>query len=201
MHGLINRAIQVFLTDSFGPSAWAAIVRDAGVAPVLGPDGFEAMQTYDDPVTDAVLDAASRSLRRPRDSLLEDLGTYLISNERLEPLRRLLRFGGVSFTDFLYSLEDLQGRSQLAVPDLSLPELSIDDGGQGGFVLTCRACAPGFGHVMVGILRALADDYGALAVLEHRGGTGSPGEETIMIEVHDPAFHAGRRFDLAVGAC
>lgn len=199
MHGLINKAIQSFICDSFGGTAWHEVAQHSGVAQVLGPDGFEAMQIYDDALTESVLDAAAQLLRRPRESLLEDLGTYLISNERLEPLRRLLRFGGVSFTDFLYSLDDLQGRSHLAVPDLSLPELSIDEAGMGHFTLTCWGGAAGFGHVMVGILRALADDYGALAVLEHRGSLHDD-EEVIDIEVHDPAFHAGRRFDLAAEA-
>jgi hypothetical protein len=203
MHGLVNRALQFFLYDTFGVAVWRDIAMHSGVAQQLGPDGFEAMQIYDDALTEAVLAAAVDRLRRPRESLLEDLGTYLISNERLEAIRRLLRFGGVSFTDFLYSLDDLQGRGHLAVPELQLPDLSIDERGPGQFTLTCRGC-PGVGHVLVGILRALADDYGALAVLEHRGddldGAGDcalPGAEVITIEVHDPAFHAGRHFDLA----
>ncbi|GAB4264312.1 MAG: heme NO-binding domain-containing protein [Pararhodobacter sp.] len=205
MHGLVNRALQLFLCDSFGGATWHDIAQKSGVAQQLGPDGFEAMQMYDDALTDAVINAATERLRRPRDCLLEDLGTYLVSHERGEPIRRLLRFGGVSFTDFLYSLDDLQGRGHLAVPELALPELTIDEQGPGQFTLTCRGC-PGVGHVLVGILRALADDYGALAVLEHRGGdsgkgcTSAPGAEVIAIEVHDPAFHAGRRFDLAAEA-
>ncbi|MCB1407351.1 MAG: heme NO-binding domain-containing protein [Rhodobacteraceae bacterium] len=200
MHGLINKSIQLFLCDSFGTAVWQDIAQASGVAQRLGPDGFEPMQLYDDALTEAVLAAAVSVLRRPRDCLLEDLGTFLISNERLEPLRRLLRFGGVSFTDFLYSLDDLQGRSRLAVPDLALPDLTVDDVGTGRFTLSCRGSLPGFGHVMVGILRTLADDYGALAVLEHRGGGDAGTDELITIEVHDPAFHAGRRFDLAAEA-
>ncbi|HPD91733.1 MAG: heme NO-binding domain-containing protein [Rhodobacter sp.] len=198
MHGLINKSLQWFLSDSFGAGLWHEIARHSGVAHSLGADGFETMRLYDDALTEAVLAAAASLLRRPRDSLLEDFGTYLVSNERMEPLRRLLRFGGVSFTDFLYSLDDLRGRSRLALPELALPDLVIDEEGAGRFTLTCHGCAPGFGHVLVGILRALADDYGALAVLEHHGSAGATGEEQIRIEVHDPAFHAGRRFDLAV---
>jgi Heme NO binding. len=204
MHGLINKALQSFIGDSFGTAVWRDVAQRSGIAQLLGPDGFEAMQGYDDSLTEAVIEAAVTLLRRPRDSLLEDLGTYLISNEHMEPLRRLLRFGGVSFTDFLYSLDELQGRSHLAVPDLALPELALTEAGTDRFLLTCRDGAPGFGHVMVGILRALADDYGALAVLEHRGmrvvdnADGTPSAvEMIRIEVHDPAYHDGKRFDLA----
>ncbi len=204
MHGLVNKALQNFIGDSFGVATWQEVVHHAGIAQFLGPDGFEAMQRYDDGVTESVIDAAAALLRRPRDSLLEDLGTYLVSTEKMDPVRRLLRFGGVSFTDFLYSLDDLQGRSHLAVPDLALPHLQIDEEGANCFLLTCRAGVPGFGSVMVGILRALADDYGALVVLEHRGVVapdrpGGPGGvvELIGIEVHDPAYQAGKRFDLA----
>lgn len=195
MHGLINKSLQSFLVDSFGAAAWRDISTRSGVAQLLGPDGFEAMQVYDDALTEAVVDAAAALLRRPRESLLEDLGTYLVSHERMEALRRLLRFGGVSFTDFLYSLDDLQGRSRLAVPDLMVPDLTIEELGPGRFTLWCRGGAPGFGHVLTGILRALADDYGALAVLDHSGG--ALGVDRIDIVVHDPDFHAGRSFELA----
>tara|TARA_R110002073_G_scaffold64232_4_gene160934 strand:+ start:3120 stop:3725 length:606 start_codon:yes stop_codon:yes gene_type:complete len=198
MHGLVNKSIQSFITDSFGAPAWDAVMRRSGFSGSIGPDGFEAMQIYEDQVTFAVIDAAVDLLRRPRESLLEDLGTFLISNEKLEPLRRLLRFGGVSFTDFLYSLDDLQGRSALAVPELALPELTVEETGSNTFVLNCRHGAQGFGHVLVGILRALADDYGALAVLEYSSDQQNALHEQIYIEVHDPAFHAGRQFDLAV---
>ena len=197
MHGLMNKSLQTFLIDTFGGAVWQEVAQRSGVAQLLGADEFDAMHIYDDSMTEAVLATAVAVLRRPRDSLLEDLGTYLISNERMEPLRRLMRFGGVSFTEFLYSLDDLQGRTRLAVPDLALPELAIEEGGSGQFTLFCRGGIPGFGHVMVGVLRALADDYGALAVLDYQGDAAHPQEERITIEVHDPAFHIGRRFDLA----
>lgn len=207
MHGLVNKALQSFISDAFGGVVWHDVAQHAGITQLLGADGFEAMQSYDDSLTESVIEAAVILLRRPRDSLLEDLGTYLISHERMEPLRRLLRFGGVSFTDFLYSLDELQGRSHLAVPDLALPDLVISEAGPDSFLLTCTGGPLGFGHVMVGILRALADDYGALVVLEHRGmqradrADGTPGTvDLIGIEVHDPAYHAGRRFDLATEA-
>lgn len=212
MHGLINKAMQSFFKDSFGVPAWREIARISQLNSLLDADGFEAMQTYDDSLTEGMLQAAVEVLRRPRDSLLEDLGTYLVSHERMEPLRRLLRFGGVSFTDFLYSLDDLQGRSRLAVPDLAVPDLSITETGRDSFEILCRGQLPGFGYVMVGVLRALADDYGALAVLEHTGGAACGGVdggadgchdngtvpcETISIEVHDPAYQESKRFELA----
>lgn len=200
MHGLVNKAFQSFLSDTFGQSNWHAVLRRAGLWDSVGPEGFDPLHRYDDAVTGAILTAAADQFGRPPDQLLEDLGTWLVSNPRTEGLRRLLRFGGLTYTDFLRSLDDLQGRARLAVPDLDLPALGLRGAGEGRYLLTCPDCPEGFGLVMLGILRAMADDYGALVVLHHHGaapGASGPRLETVTIDLHDPAFHAGRQFDLA----
>ncbi len=190
MHGLMNRAIQCFVRDTYGAGAWSAVTREAG----LGFESFEPMLHYDPALTDSVVAAACRLLDRPREVLLEDLGTYLVSHPNVEGLRRLLRFGGVDFADFLESLEELRGRGRLALPDLDLPVLSLAEEGPNRFVLTCQSPIPGAGHVVVGLLRAMADDYGSLVLLEHRGGGG--GTERIGITLSAPRFSEGRAFDL-----
>ena len=191
MHGLINRSLQCFVRDTFGQSAWAAIAQDAR----LGFDSFEALLTYDASITEAVIGAATRRLNRPRDAVLEDLGTYLVSHPNVEALRRLLRFGGVSFVDFLNSVEDLPGRGRMAVPDLDLPNFALTQIGDNHFMLTCRAPLQGSGHVMLGLLRAMADDYGALVMLDHQGHR--DGAEIINIQILEESFASGRHFDLA----
>ncbi|WP_114966264.1 heme NO-binding domain-containing protein [Alkalilacustris brevis] len=195
MHGLINRAVQCFLRDAYGADTWRAVAADAGI----GANGFEAMLSYDDTLTDALLVAAVQRLDRPCEQILEDLGTFLVSHPSFEGLRRLLRFGGVGFVDFLFSLDDLPGRGRLAVPDLDLPQLEMieDDGTAGRYRLLCRARHQGFGHVMLGVLRAMADDYGALALLEHR----HTDEDAAIIDIHllDQRHASGRAFDLAEG--
>jgi hypothetical protein len=190
MHGLINRAVQCFLRDTYGPDLWQVVARDAG----FGADGFDTMAFYSQAVTDGLIDAASRHLDRPRDILLEDLGTYLVSHRTVEPVRRLLRFGGADFMDFLLSIEDLQGRSRLAVPDIDVPLLTLEEAQQDVYVISCRSQLPGAGHVIMGLLRAMADDYGALVLLDHQGTL--DGAEWVRVHVLEARFAAGRRFDL-----
>ena len=192
MHGLINRSIQCFIRDTYGSKAWSEVSRRADI----DHSGFEAMFRYDDALTDAMLDAATIVLDKPRHMLLEDLGTYLVSHPNLESLRRLLRFGGERFIDFLHSLDELPDRARLAVPDLDLPELELRHVEDESFQLVCRGSKPGFGHVLVGLLRTLADDYGTLAFLEYAGET--EGQEEISITLIDSGFSAGRSFELAV---
>lgn len=192
MHGLMNRAIQGFLRDTYGAGLWQRIALRVR----LDPDGFEALLRYDDALTEAVLVAAAELLGRDRETILEDLGTWLVSSMQGQPLRRLLRFGGVGFTDFLHSLEELPGRARMALPDLDMPALELTELRPDLYQIRCRGLQ-GFGHVLVGMLRAMADDYGALVMLDH--AVGSDGAEQIVVHLLAADFAEGKRFDLALG--
>jgi hypothetical protein len=191
MHGLVNRAIQGFLTDTYGVEVWRTIVREAE----LGFDDFEPMLSYPSDLTGRVLDVASDRLGKTRDDLLEDVGTYLVSHRNVEGLRRLLRFGGSSFVDFLYSLDDLPDRARLAMPDLRLPRVRLVEAAPNRFMLHTDDWELSFGRVLVGMLRAMADDYGTLAILEIERE--ADGRDRITIAVHDARFAAAKDFDLA----
>lgn len=191
MHGLMNRAIQCFVRDTYGAEAWLDVARAAR----LGFTSFEAMLTYDDALTFRVLDALTEKIGLPQDALLEDMGTYLVSHPNTESLRRLMRFGGVTFIDFLHSLDDMHDRARLAVPDIDLPRLELRLHTADSFTLLVCSPIRGFGPVMVGILRAMADDYGVLGMVDYRGR--SQGVDTIQIQVAMAEYAEGRRFDLA----
>ncbi|MCI2398598.1 heme NO-binding domain-containing protein [Aliiroseovarius subalbicans] len=194
MHGLINRSLENFVRDTYGIELWDSVMQELD----LGYESFEPMFRYDNAVTRAVTLAVAARLDRTCEDLLEDFGTYLVADARSERVRRLLRFGGVDYLDFLHSLDDLPGRAHLAVPDLDLPDLELVDRGAGEFALRVSHSEGGFGHVLLGALRALADDYGALALLEYEGRDGI--NATLSIRLLDAAFHEGKNFDLAAGA-
>ena len=130
--------------------------------------------------------------------LLEDLGTYLVSHPNVEAIRRLLRFGGATFVDFLHSLDELPDRARLAVPDLGLPRLELQHYSATTYGLTVTHKVPGFGHVLVGILRTMADDYGVLAFSEFKGRR--DGVETVAVELIEMGFAEGRDFELGARA-
>lgn len=190
MHGLVNRALQGFLVDTYGDDIWND-VRDRAGLPFAG---FESMLHYDDKLTDDTIEAAVHVLNTDRPSVLEDLGTYLLSHENQERLRRLLRFGGDSFFDFLMSFDDLAGRAQLALPDLAFPQLEIREIGPNTFALRITWPLAGIGHVFLGALRATADDYGTLAFFEAE--VLEDGQEQVVIELVDTSFASGRSFSL-----
>lgn len=194
MHGLINRAIERFVRDTYGRDTWGRVTRLAG----LDFTEFESMLIYEPALTQDVLAAMETALERPLPGILEDIGTYLVSHPKVEGLRRLLRFGGDDFNEFLHSLDDLPARARLAVSDLDLPEMELREHGADLYSLSCVGRLPGFGHVIVGLLRALADDYGALVLLEHKGAR--EGTEIVEIRLLAMAHASGREFDLGARA-
>jgi len=190
MHGLINCGIQRFVTDSYGDAKW----REVALHARLPFTDFEAMWVYDDALTPQVLESVCEVLNRPYDDLLEDIGTYLVSHANVQALRRLLRFGGVTFVDFLHSLDYLPDRARLAVSNLELPRLELFEVTDERYSLHCCSVNVGWGFMFMGVLRAMADDYGVLAYLEHKGV--QDGCEVLEITLLETDFAAGREFDL-----
>lgn len=194
MHGLVNHSIQLFVMHTYGKETWQNVMRVAD----LEYGEFESMMPYQDTDTPVVLDAMADVLQRARADIMEDIGTFLVSHPGFEAVRRLLRFGGEDFVDFLHSLDDLSDSVRLAVADLELPKVELDVSSESHFTLVCNAPVWGYGHVMMGVLRAMADDYGALALLEHTGR--ADGVERVSIMLVENDFAEGRTFDLALRA-
>ncbi|MGI9393565.1 MAG: heme NO-binding domain-containing protein, partial [Boseongicola sp.] len=191
MHGLVNRALQRFVCDTYGADAWTGVTDKAAV----GVRSFESMLRYDDTITDAMLSASVSVLDKPKDALLEDLGIYLVAHPNCEVLRRLLRFGGDTFSEFLSSLDDLPERARLAVPDLDFPVIETIEVEICTYEITLWSDRSGPGHVLAGVLRGMADDYGALATIDYQGFF--EGGEKLAVRVHDMAFAKGRKFNLS----
>jgi len=192
VHGLINKSVQGFLISTYGESLWGEISRMADV-----PErGFESMLSYPDAMTDTVLDAACASIGCARASLMEDIGIFLVTHPDLEAVRRLMRFGGPTFEDFILSLDEVHDRACLAVPDLTLPEITLQETSGGHYVITTQWQVAGAISLVSGVLRAMADDYGALVVLDvgPRLQEGGAIQETLSIFIAEHEFATGRSF-------
>lgn len=188
MDALLLRSLQGYLRDTFGLSVWQAVCRRAA----LTIETFEPMLRYSPGTADLVARHAADTLGRPVETVWEDMGTYLVTNPGHEGVRRLLRFGGVGFSDFLHSLEEMPGRARLAMPDLDLPEIALTELAPDRYEIRCEARVRGFPRVLVGMLTAMADDYGALSLIE-------PGEDgRILVQILDSRHAAARTFDLAL---
>lgn len=182
MHGLINRSVEEFLRASGGEALWRQIAGVCGA----DPQGFQSDRDYPDGLTYSMLSESARVLDCPEGELLEDIGAWIC---RVEPLRRLLRFSGSDYTDFVLSLDQLPDRVGMVVPKMHLPPIAVDLLDDETFVVHLDDPNGRWCRVVAGILRQMADDYGALAVATVE-------VDTITLRVPEHGFADGRHFRL-----
>lgn len=192
MYGLLLRAIQSYLRETYGLALWGRVLRTAN----LPPEGFEPMMPYSLTVLRRVLGAVALELQRPLAPVLEDVGTFLIAAPPNQPLRRLLRFGGATFADFLHSLEELPDRARLALPGLDLPPLVLVEPAPGQFRLEIQGNFQVALPLALGALRAMADDYGALVLIEAVFPRGGARVMELRLQLLDAAHSRGQEFEL-----
>ena len=198
MHGLICKSLEGFLKDCHGDNAWQSVLRrvDAWF------DRFEMLRIYDNALIAEVLLAAAEEIDDDPYHILEDMGHWLCTHPPMEPFRRLIRFSGATFVDLIYSLDEIRDRAAMALPGIDLPCFAVSEREPGCFDVVARWEVPGACAMLRGILRAMADDYGALAVVGEvtRLRDGSVCVERLSLEVYDPAFQAPREFALGGAA-
>ena len=194
MLGVVNKAIEEFVITVHGGAVWQEVLRDIGTPGFR----FEPMLMYEDEKSYALIRALSKRLSKPQQDIFDDIGTYLVTPPNGGALRRLLRFSGSSFDDFLFSLDDLNDRVDLALPDLQLPQIMVIPQTIDRVHVRVSQTWSGFAYVLQGLLRAMADDYGTLVFLDvRRDVTDSACIEVILIENN---FSAGIDFDMVGGA-
>lgn len=185
MHGLINRSIEGFLRDTYGDSCWAEIAEASGI----DARGFQTVRQYPDSISFALVNHAAARLDKPEAELLEDLGAWLA---RFEPIRRLLRFSGRDFTDFLHTLEELQGRAHMVIPDLGMPRIKVQMRADDELRVLMPDCFSEWRSVMAGVIRSMADDYGALGLITVE-------DSAVVVKISHDSFSEGRGFELGAG--
>ena len=191
MYGLLLRSLQSYVSRSFGQKLWSEVLFLGGFAS----QGFEPLLPYEPVVFKSVLGLTAEKLERPESVVLEDLGTYMIVGASKGVARRLLRYGGPNFSDFLLSLEDLADRARLALADIKFPNLYLREVERGGFEISVRFNPPELSFVLLGALRAMADDYGALVTIEDRGVEN--GNSILIVRLLEQRFAQAKKFEFA----
>lgn len=178
MHRLIDKAIEEFLRVSYGDALHDAVTQAVAKAVDLPTEAG---------MHDNIrIHVAARRLAKPVEELFEDLGAWLA---RQEPIRRLLRFSGRQFAEFVMRLHELPGRAHMILPDIGMPAIYVTECSIGDLRVILPDAETGWTALLAGMLRVMADDYGALVLISVEGNQ-------IGVLIPDADFAAGRDFEL-----
>jgi hypothetical protein len=183
MLGVVNKAIEAFVCQRYGDKLWADLLIDLS----LPGYEFEAMLTYEDGITYDLIDRLAKRQSKLHQDVLEDIGGYLVAED-----------SQATFEGFLLSFDDLNDRVALALDILEMPMIRVLPISAEKIHVRVAPKWHGFSHVLVGLLRALADDYGALVFMDRLADTDQT--ECIEVILIDHHHIAGTSFELAASS-
>lgn len=123
MYGIVNKAIQDLVTETFGADKWEAVKEKSAV----DVDFFLSNEPYDDSITYKLVGAASEVLGIPAGDVLQAFGEWWVLKTGKEKYGGLMEAGGNNLKEFLVNLPLFHNRIMLMYPKLTPPEFKVSN--------------------------------------------------------------------------
>jgi hypothetical protein len=178
MYGLVNQAVQDFVTQRFGADTWKQVRSKAGVMD----SEFLPLQQYPDEVTFAMVGATCEATGHDAASLVEEIGAFWVAFTGQRGYGALLDQLGTTFPEALAALDAMHVRVALMMPNLKPPSFRVRDVGDRCLTLDYISHRQGLSPMVVGLVKGLGRKYGlepAVRLTQAR----APGGDTDTFEV------------------
>ena len=109
MYGIINKALEELVTETFGERVWENIKTKSNI----DIDYFISNQSYNNQITYDIAIAISNETKTPLNETLILFGEWWILKTAKEKYGSLLSFGGKNIKEFLEHLPDFHTRVML----------------------------------------------------------------------------------------
>jgi hypothetical protein len=162
MYGMVNLAIQEFLSKRYGESVWEE-VRDRAAPDI---DHFLTMEQYPDDVTKGMMMIASDICGESIPALMDAVGEYWVQFALRSGYGELLRLIGTTLPEMLSNLDNMHTRVGLSFPDLRPPAFWCTDVDEHSLVLHYQSVRDGLGPMIPGTVRGLAAMLNTTATVE-----------------------------------
>lgn len=151
LYGLVNKAIEDYVSQEFGVETWEKILERAAVAAEV----FISIESYPDEWTYKLVNAASEVLGLPADTILIAFGEYWIRFTEREGYGHLLTSCGRNLPQFLKSLDNLHSHAGLIFPQSRMPSFKCVELGPDLLQVDYFSERPGLGPMVIGLLKGL----------------------------------------------
>ena len=151
MYGMVNLAIQEFVSGHYGQDVWEAICSKTPAT--HGP--FLTMEQYPDQLSVDLLVAASELVGKSVSELLEELGEYWIGFAQRSGYGELMEVLGNDVFEALQNLDNLHTRVGCAFPDLLPPSFWVTDIHGDSLVLHYQSERVGLDSMVIGLVKGL----------------------------------------------
>lgn len=181
MYGLIHTALRDMVTTEYSPVTWEKIVTESDVPT----DAFLTMRSYNDNVTNALIEAASNVLQTPVDDCLFAFGEYWIKTFAPRDYEAVLRNAGNATLEFLRNLDDMHDRISTVFCDFVPPSFRIEIMDETRALVHYSSSRQGLTPFVLGILNGLGPRFGeSVSIVSVETRLSEEGEQsTIAMEL------------------
>ena len=164
MYGLVNQAIEELVCARYGNATWDNI-RQLAKTEV---DGFVRMESYPDAITYNIVGAACQHLEISAEALLEEIGMYWVKFTGAKGYGEILESAGSDLFELLANLDDMHSRVAMVYPKLAPPSFECETLSSSKIVLHYRSHRDGLAHMVIGLIKGLADHFGDTITVERQ---------------------------------
>jgi Haem-NO-binding len=155
MYGIVNRAIQDLVSETFGEEKWEIIKEKSGI----DVDFFISTEPYDDDITYQLAGAISEEMTIPVHDVLFAFGEWWVLKTARQKYGGMMESGGASLKEFLVNLPVFHNRFLIMYPKLSPPEFTISHSEESSIWVHYRSKRIGLQDFVRGILSGLGEMY------------------------------------------
>jgi hypothetical protein len=156
MYGIVNKAIEELVTETFGEEKWNAVKLKSGV----DIDFFISTEPYDDDITYKLAIAVSEEMSLPLSDVLIAFGEWWILKTGKEKYGYLMESGGNNFKEFITNLPLFHNRVMMIYPKLTPPEFKVTDIQEASLHLHYFSKRVGLQEFVRGLIQGLGKFYG-----------------------------------------
>ena len=176
MYGMINRAIEGYYTDTYGPTLWEQVRHNSK----CGREEFVTLEQYPDEVSVGLIVAGAKLLNKEPGEVLIEVGEYFIQFTMNNGYKQFLTGGGSSIPEMLGNLDNMHTRIALSFPHLNAPSFWCTDVCDDSLILHYRSDREGFSPLVIGLVKGLGKLHGFTVAVEHLGPDKQDGNHQIF---------------------
>ena len=156
MYGLVNKAVQDYITGTFGEATWATVRAKAGFEDTE----FIPLQSYPDELTFKLVGAACEATGSEPAKLVEEIGAYWVAFTGRQGYGSLMDQLGADFAEALANLDAMHVRVALMMPNLKPPSFRVLERGDRRLTLAYISKRQGLAPMVIGLVKGLGHRYG-----------------------------------------
>ena len=178
MYGLVNKAVQDYISSKFGEATWATVRAKAGFQDAE----FVPLQAYPDELTFQMVGAACEATGMGAAQLFEEVGAYWVAFTAQQGYGSLMDQLGADFAEAIGNLDAMHVRVALMMPNLKPPSFRVLENGDRRLTLAYISKRQGLAPMVTGLVKGLGRRYGIEPVVTLQKAR-EPGGDTDVFEV------------------